>query len=295
VAPDEVATPEAPEVHEEPVAAPEPTPAPTPYGEPTLLEPPPAEVEAAGGSDAERTEVIEPAAGGPETWARPEPQPEPQPEPEPEPQPLDREAVEHEPEPPTEQTTVLAPRTYSAPPPAPATPAPATPAPAAQEATGEVRVEEPLGWPVEEPVAEPAVGRGSTARRQLPAVDPRIAVVLSGALVGFLGVVLTVLAGRGCEAVRGVGSCGGIGLLALLVIVAIEVLLGAALLKAWRLYDPVSTAFLGVGLVAVFVLLFLLGSLDSIWMFVVIPVVGAIAFLISWWVTTSFVEGSDTG
>jgi hypothetical protein len=281
VAPDEVTTSEAPEVHEEPAAASQPTSAPTSYDEPTLLEPPPAEgVEAAGDSDAERTEVIVPAAGGPETWTRPEPQPEPES--------LDRETVDHEPEPPTEQTTVLAPRTYSPPPPAPAPPAPA------QEATGEVRVEEPLGWPVKEPVAEPAVGRGSTAR-QLPAVDPRIAVVLSGALVGFLGVVLTVLAGRSCEAVRGVGSCGGIGLLALLVIVAIEVLLGAALLKAWRLYDPVSTAFLGVGLVAVFVLLFLLSSLDSIWMFVVIPVVGAIAFLISWWVTTSFVEGSDTG
>jgi len=103
----------------------------------------------------------------------------------------------------------------------------------------------------------------------------------------------TVLAGRGCEAVRGVGSCGGIGLLALLVIVAVEVLLGAALLKAWRLSDPVSNSFLGVGLAAVFVLLFLLGSLESVWMLLVIPVVTALTFLLSWWVTNTFVEGLD--
>ena len=69
---------------------------------------------------------------------------------------------------------------------------------------------------------------------------------------------LTTVAGRGCEVIRGVGSCGGIGLLALLVILVLEILLGAVLLKAWRLTDPTSTSFLGVGLAAVFVMLFLL-------------------------------------
>ena len=73
----------------------------------------------------------------------------------------------------------------------------------------------------------------------------------------------------------------------------IEVVLGAVLLKAWRVTDPTSTSFLGVGLVAVFVLLFLLSSLDSFWMIVVVPVLTGAAYLISLWVTTTFVEGID--
>ncbi|MCW2710536.1 MAG: hypothetical protein JWP24_730, partial [Marmoricola sp.] len=125
-------------------------------------------------------------------------------------------------------------------------------------------------------------------------IDPRIATALTGALVGLLGVVLAFLTSRGCETVRGVGSCGGFGLLALLLIVAIEIVLGAALLKAWRIHDPVSTSLLGVGLVAVFVLLFLLSSLASVWTVLVVPVVSALAFVLSWWVTETFVEDSGT-
>lgn len=125
---------------------------------------------------------------------------------------------------------------------------------------------------------------------KLPVISPLIAAVVTGLLVGLLTVVLTYLLNRGCEGVRGVGSCGRFGLLALLLIVAIDVLVGAALLKAWRLTDPTSTAFLGVGLMAVFVLLFLLGALGSSWMLLVIPLVGAAGFLTSWWVTTTFVE-----
>jgi hypothetical protein len=139
-----------------------------------------------------------------------------------------------------------------------------------------------------------APGPATRTRLTLPGIDPRIATALTGALVGLLGVVLAFLTSRGCETVRGVGSCGGFGLLALLLIVAIEIVLGAALLKAWRIHDPVSTSLLGVGLVAVFVLLFLLSSLASVWTVLVVPVVSALAFVLSWWVTETFVEDSGT-
>lgn len=105
----------------------------------------------------------------------------------------------------------------------------------------------------------------------LPVINPRVAAVLTGLLVGLATVVLVFPANRGCESVRGVGGCGSFGLLALLVIVAIDVFLGAALM-------------------AVFVLLFLLGSLESAWMLLAIPLVTGVAFLISWWVTATFVE-----
>ncbi len=121
-------------------------------------------------------------------------------------------------------------------------------------------------------------------------IAPLLAAGLTGGIVGLVGVVLTSVASRGCEVIRGVGSCGGIGLLALLVILVIEVLLGTILLKAWRLSDPGSTSFLGVGLAAVFVLLFLLAQLESVWMFLVIPLLSVVTFVLSVWITETFVE-----
>ena len=159
----------------------------------------------------------------------------------------------------------------------------------------DVRVDEPFRWPVEEPLGDSDAERPASGTSvQRPVLNPRIAAIMSGALVGLVGVVLSYFASRGCESVRGVGSCGGIGLLALLVILAIQVVLGALLLKALRLSDPTSTSLLGVGLMAVLVLLFLLSSLDSILMLLVIPVVSALTFLLSWWVTVTFVEGPDS-
>jgi hypothetical protein len=185
----------------------------------------------------------------------------------------------------------------------PATTPAAAPAERPSFSPYDARVEEPVGRPAvdnDDPTdlseTEPASASPAASSRSfsLPSVNPRIAVAVTGALTGLVAVVLSALASRGCEAVRGVGSCGGLGLLALLVIVGIGVLFGAALLAAWNVYDPVSTSFLGVGLVAVFVLLFLLSSLESVWMILVVPVISALAFLLSLWVTTALVEGADS-
>jgi len=155
----------------------------------------------------------------------------------------------------------------------------------------EESVPQPVGEPVDDSagVVKPPRKR---APRQLPVINPRLAVALTGGVVGLVGVALTTVAGRGCEVIRGVGSCGGIGLLALLVILVLEILLGAVLLKAWRLTDPTSTSFLGVGLAAVFVMLFLLQSLESVWMFLVIPLLTVATFVGSWLVTETLGESS---
>jgi hypothetical protein len=138
------------------------------------------------------------------------------------------------------------------------------------------------------PVAEP------THREPTPSAFSRVpgpcAAALTGIVCGLLGVALTSGSLRGCEAVRGVGSCGGIGLFALLLILVVEIFLGAALLRGFRVPDAFSTSFLGVGLVAVAVMLFLLGQLGSPWMLLVVPLVTAVTYVMSWWVTTTFVE-----
>ncbi|RNL62163.1 hypothetical protein EFK50_10195 [Nocardioides marmoriginsengisoli] len=150
-----------------------------------------------------------------------------------------------------------------------------------------------------EKAALKAEKRSSRQRKQpadalaakMPRIKPAYAALLTGLISGLVCVLLAKGASVGCEAVRDNDSCGGgIGLLALVAILAIEVLIGANLLKAFKVADPFSTAFLGVGLVAMAAMLFFLDDLNEARMVAIIPVLTAAAFLLSWWVTVRFVE-----
>ena len=126
---------------------------------------------------------------------------------------------------------------------------------------------------------------------RLPAINPLVAAILTGAVAGLATVLLAFGAGRACDAVRGTESCGGgAGLLAVVGILAIEVLIGAGLLKAWRIADPFSTSFLGVGVVATIAMLAFLDHINSPWMLLVIPLMTAVAFALSWWVTVRVID-----
>jgi hypothetical protein len=138
----------------------------------------------------------------------------------------------------------------------------------------------------------PAPAEALVAR--LPAIHPLLAAILTGTLSGLAAVLLAFGAARGCEQVRSTDSCGGgLGLLAIVAILALEVVIGANLLKAWQISDPFSTSFLGVGLVATIAMLFFLHDLNSPWMFLVIPVMSAATFALSWWVTVRFIDEYD--
>jgi hypothetical protein len=126
---------------------------------------------------------------------------------------------------------------------------------------------------------------------RLPTIKPVYAAIISGALAGLAAVLLAIGASEGCQAVRGTSSCGGgVGLLATVALLAIEVMIGANLLKAWQIPDPVSTSFLGVGVVATIAMLLFLDQIDSPWMLLVIPLSTAAAFAGSWWITVRFVD-----
>jgi hypothetical protein len=125
----------------------------------------------------------------------------------------------------------------------------------------------------------------------LPQINAVYAAIVTGALAGLAAVGLAFGAAKGCEAVRDTESCGGgVGLLAIVAILAIEVAIGANLLKAWKISDPFSTSFLGVGIVATVAMLTFLDHLDSVWMLLVIPVMTAASFALSWWVTVRFID-----
>lgn len=186
------------------------------------------------------------------------------------------------------------------------------PAPAAEPAPAPTREPEPTSAsepvaapgpaPEPEPVAAPGpvgrraarasrrAARPSRAPRTRPVLSPEVASLVVGALVGAVGTGLTWAALQGCEALRGTDSCGGPGLLVLVAILALMVIAGALLLKALRVAEPNATSFLGVGLMTVVVLVALMESLFSAWMFLAIPVLTALSYLAAQWVSTRFVD-----
>jgi hypothetical protein len=124
-------------------------------------------------------------------------------------------------------------------------------------------------------------------------VRGRPAAVLTGLLVGALIVAATAGALRLCTQIKGTSSCGGSGFFLLVAILILAVLVGAAMLKAAAVPQPVSTSFLAVGLLSVVTLLFLVDSIFESWMIIVIPVVSVATFLLSHWITTTYIEPDD--
>lgn len=157
---------------------------------------------------------------------------------------------------------------------------PATPAaPAAEKTPREPRKPR-------EPKA-PKAPRGDRA----PLFVGRVAAIVTGLVVGAGLLALTAGGLEGCEAVRGTNSCGTApGMLALVVIFSLAVIAGRFLLALFKVPDPGSTSFLAVGLTAVVALLFFVDQLDSWPMLIVIPVLSAASYLLSWWVTTTYIE-----
>jgi len=152
---------------------------------------------------------------------------------------------------------------------------------------------DPEHEPEDERPAKPVKASKERRSPKLPSLSAPIASVVTGVVVGLVIVAVTFLSSRGCELVRGVDTCGDAGLPLLIAIMALGVLLGAVLLKAWQVSDPLSSSFLAVGLVAVVAMLFLLPSIDEWWMVIVIPALGALTYLLAWWVTYTFIDAED--
>jgi hypothetical protein len=142
---------------------------------------------------------------------------------------------------------------------------------------------------VAEPAAVPAPER-VRKERSGPPVPGRVAAALAGVLVGGLVVGLTSASFELCSRIQGTNSCGGPGIFLLLAILVLAVALGTLVLRLCQVPEPGSTSFLAVGLTSVVALLFLVDALFEWWMVIVIPLVSVAAFLLSHWVTTTFVD-----
>jgi hypothetical protein len=151
----------------------------------------------------------------------------------------------------------------------------------------------PAATPVHQAAPEPGVYALPRRQVSLPTVGAMPAAVVTGALVGLSAVGLTWIGLRGCSAVRGTSSCGDPGYLLVLAIVVVMAVTGRALLRAGRVPQAGSTSVLATALMAVLTMLFLMGSLEDTWMIVVVPVLGAAAFALAQWVTSSNTSPGD--
>jgi hypothetical protein len=123
-----------------------------------------------------------------------------------------------------------------------------------------------------------------------------VAVALTGLVVGLAGAVLTYLSLQGCKAVRGTETCGGPGVFVLVVILVLMALFGGVLLALWKVSEnPRATSVLAIGVLCVVVMVTLLEELFSGWMFVVVPLLSVLAYLLAHWVTTRYVELPERG
>lgn len=158
-----------------------------------------------------------------------------------------------------------------------------------------VRAEKPAKAP--KPPKAPKTPKPERPARELslPAVNGMTASVFTGALIGVLACGATYLGLLGCQELRGTSACGTPGFFLLVAILIVLVLLGKLILKAFRVIEPGSTSFLGVGVMAVITLAFLIDVVFEWWMIIVIPVVTALAFAGSHWLTARFTDPADDG
>jgi hypothetical protein len=203
----------------------------------------------------------------------------------------DTAPVTHEPAP----APYVAPETPKAPVPAPVEPArPLYVDESPEAAVADADAPEAVTKQAREPkAAKPPKDPKPKKELTLPLIPGMQASVITGILIGILACGATYVALQGCQRIKGTSACGGPGFLLLIAILIALVVIGGALLKAFRVTDPGSTSFLAVGLLSVFVLLFLVEVIFEWWMIIVIPIVAAVTFALSHWVTVRFIEPAN--
>jgi len=138
----------------------------------------------------------------------------------------------------------------------------------------------------------PASGRRPRPRARAP-VSPSVGAGAAGCLVGLAAVVLVTLGTRACDALRDSRSCGGPGLVLLVAIVVALGVLGAVLLAHVSVPQPAVVSLLGVTLAAVTILFGFLEDLSSVWMWLVMPLLGAGSFALGHLVLSTAAKPED--
>lgn len=129
---------------------------------------------------------------------------------------------------------------------------------------------------------------------RVPHIDPRLASVVTGLVVGLLSVGLGLVALEIFNDVRGVASGGKQwGSLTFVVVTFVAIIIGDLLLTAFGTARAGIISFLGVVLAIVAILGIFLDMADDNRALVLVPVLGALTYLVSHWLIT-VAESSPT-
>jgi hypothetical protein len=139
------------------------------------------------------------------------------------------------------------------------------------------------------------IANGGRAIRdwRIPHWDPLPASIFTGAIAGLVAVGLGLVALAVFSQVRGVSSGGGRwGSLTFVVVTFIAFVVGELLLSAFGSTQARLTSFLGVVLALTAILGLFLGLADTRWALVLVPVLGAITYAVSYGLLTIAESGT---
>lgn len=145
----------------------------------------------------------------------------------------------------------------------------------------------------------PALSRPSLDRlRQIavpaaPDVPAPAASAAVGAVVGLLVTASAALALAIFSAVRGTATGGGWGLLTLAAILALAVVVATRLLAYARVLEPGTTALVGLLFGVIVVLAALIDLVYTGWAWLIVPAVGAAAYLVAHLLIVALTPGDD--
>lgn len=116
----------------------------------------------------------------------------------------------------------------------------------------------------------------------LPRIEQTKAAASVGAVVGIAVVAITSLLLTIFSHLRGVSTGGGRwGSLTVVVVAFIAFALGEFLLAKWYVRQPRITSFLALCLELVIIMGFFLGVINSVWAWLIMPILGAVTFAIA--------------
>lgn len=116
------------------------------------------------------------------------------------------------------------------------------------------------------------------------------AAVMIGAIVGAFMALAVWFSGTVSQWTRGTSSLGDKGAIILIAVFALAIIVGGYLLRLAGARSPFTISFLGSALVAVLSMLFLTDLFVHAWGVIIVVILTAAAYALSYWVTTNYID-----
>jgi hypothetical protein len=116
------------------------------------------------------------------------------------------------------------------------------------------------------------------------------AAVMIGAIVGAFMALAVWFSGTVSQWTRGTSSLGDKGAIILIAVFALAIIVGGYLLRLAAARSPFTISFLGSALVAVLSMLFLTDLFAHAWGVIIVVILAAAAYALSYWVTTNYID-----